>query len=305
MRMEDTQEKTAAEGNRKGIRHLCRFAAGLALVLLIAFGTACAAMAADADTYNLLLIGSDRRDSSWNGNSDVMILITVNHDKQTIFMTSFMRDLYAEVPGYGVSKLNAAYAVGGASLLQQTLENMYGVTIDNYMCVDFKGMANIIDRLGGVDIEQSDAEAEVTNRIIQAMCDMWGMDAGQYYTSGGLNHFNGIQAVGYMRDRYVGYYDYERTERQRRVLSQIFHSVDTTDSAQLMSLALDVLKEADHDITTLELASLLKMVPEAAGYDLETGRIPYDDLYSSSGEMLVPDFGATRERLLGTIYASE
>ena len=258
-----------------------------------------------ADTYNVLLIGSDRRSSDWNGNSDVMILATINHDLGKIFLTSFMRDLYAEIPGYGVNKLNAAFAAGGAPLLKETLVNMYGVTIDNCVSVDFKSMANIIDRLGGVDIEQSAAEAEVTNKYCQHLCGLWGLDASQYVTYEGLNHFNGLEAVAYMRDRYVGYYDYERTERQRKVLTQIFDSFKNTDSAQLCAMIIELLEEADHDLSALQLTYVLGMVSDVTGYTVETDRIPYDGLYSSSGEMLVPDFGATKERLLGTIYATE
>src|SRR5699024_3112848 len=89
----------------------------------------------DEGIYDLLLIGVDRRDDSWYGNSDVMILLTVNHDRQTVYMTSFLRDLAADIPGIGVRKLNAACANGGAKLLVETLEENYQVSVDNYAMV--------------------------------------------------------------------------------------------------------------------------------------------------------------------------
>ena len=73
------------------------------------------------EVYNVLLIGSDRRDDSWNGNSDVMIVMSVNAGSQKLSLTSFMRDLYADIPGHGVHKLNYAYAVGGAKRISSTL----------------------------------------------------------------------------------------------------------------------------------------------------------------------------------------
>ena len=102
--------------------------------------------------YSVLLIGSDRRDDSWNGNSDTMILMTINQNVKKIFLVSFMRDMYADIPGVGVRKLNNAFAVGGASLLERTLETNYHVLADNYAVVDFENMEDIINLDGGVDI---------------------------------------------------------------------------------------------------------------------------------------------------------
>ena len=120
-------------------------------------------------TYNLLLIGSDHRDTSWNGNSDVMMVMTINQDRNKIFLTSFMRDLYANIPGYGVHKLNYAYAVGGTSVLIDTLEDNYDLTIDNYAVVDFETMSDIVDIIGGVEMEVSDAEVDVLNGYLVSM----------------------------------------------------------------------------------------------------------------------------------------
>lgn len=79
------------------------------------------------DTYNILLLGVDRRDESWEGNSDVILLVTVNKEKKTVYLTSFLRDLYADIPGVGVRKLNAACANGGPELTVQTLEDNYQI----------------------------------------------------------------------------------------------------------------------------------------------------------------------------------
>ena len=121
------------------------------------------------ELYNLLMIGTDHRDDSWNGNSDVMIVATIDKENKKITMTSFMRDLYADIPGCGVHKLNYAYAVGGGEKLEETLEDNYQIEIDNYAVVDFETMAAIIDAIGGVEIEVSDAEVEVLNGYLTSM----------------------------------------------------------------------------------------------------------------------------------------
>ena len=88
-------------------------------------------IASNGDVYNILLIGSDTR-NGWYGNSDSMILASINSQTKTIYMTSFMRDLYANIPNVGIRKLNSAYAVGGGPLLVSTIESNYRVDIDNY-----------------------------------------------------------------------------------------------------------------------------------------------------------------------------
>ena len=99
------------------------------------------------DQYQVLLIGSDRRDGSWNGNSDVMILASLNRNKKTISFISFMRDTGVNVPNVGYGKLNCSFAKGGAKLLQSTLESNFQISIDNYIATDFVSMADIIDLL--------------------------------------------------------------------------------------------------------------------------------------------------------------
>lgn len=250
--------------------------------------------------YNILLIGSDHRDTSWNGNSDVMIVLTINQETQKLILTSFMRDLYAEIPEYGTHKLNYAYAVGGAKVLINTLEDNYRLTIDNYAAVDFETMADIIDVIGGVEMEISDAEAEVLDNYLRSVGE-----TEKQISGGGTYLLDGDQAVAYMRIRYVGNADYQRTQRQRDVLSEIFASFKGMDATELTNLANEILPYIEHDIDALSMIKFMALLPELTGYKLEEGRIPYDDLYHSSGEMLVPDFEGTISRLHETLYGAE
>lgn len=240
--------------------------------------------------YNVLLIGSDRRDASWYGNSDSMILASVNESTKTIHLTSFMRDLYAVIPGFGAQKLNAAYAHGAGPLLVQTIEENFKIDINNYASVDFNSMATIIDMIGGVNLDIYQEEADYLNSSI-----------GTSFSAGNV-HMNGTEAVAYSRIRYVGKYDYERTSRQRRVLEQIFLQAKTMSLTQLNDFANAVLPYITHNLSETDLLSKIAKIPEWIQYDLVMDRVPYDGLYSNLGEQLVPDYPATIERLHNNIY---
>ncbi len=251
---------------------------------------------ADHDyVYNVLLIGSDRRSGNWYGNSDTMILVSVNMKTKKFYMTSFMRDLYAMIPGIGVKKLNAAYAHGAGPLLVQTIEDNFKIDIDNWASVDFGSMETIINSLGGVDMELYQAEADNIN----------GACPGHPTLSAGMMHLDGKQAVAFARIRYVGQYDYERTSRQRRVLEQLIARMRGLSIGQLNEFVTNVLPLVTHNVSELELASKIASLPEWIGYQVVQDRIPYDGLYGHQGEMLVPDYNATITRLKNTIYATE
>ena len=196
--------------------------------------------------YNLLLIGSDRRDTSWNGNSDVMLLVTINHDVDKIFLTSFMRDLWADIPGVGQTKLNAAYASGGASLLEETLKNCYRIHVDNYAAVDFEGIANIIDLMGGVKVKLDTAEADFINQGV-----------------GGSDVRAGAS-----------------------VLQRTWNGLET-------------------DLKRADIMKLILQFPTFSSYRLVQERLPYDHMYHSENEVLVPDdLNATVKKLTDEIYAA-
>ena len=278
----------------------------VAAVLLLVFSMWMAAVPVMAEesilpdgkaVYNILLIGSDHRDDSWNGNSDVMILATLNSETGKLVLTSFMRDLYAEIPGYGTHKLNYAYAAGGAGTLVETLEDNYDLDIDSYAVVDFDSMADIVDTVGGVDMTISDAECEVLNGYLNSMNAQE-----DYLPGGGSYHLNGNQAVAYMRIRYVGNNDYQRTQRQRDVMKEIFSGMQNLSASDLTALAETLLTKIDHNVGPMQMVKLISSVKDLVGYELVENRIPYDDLYYSQNEMLVPDFEQTIARLHQTLY---
>ena len=257
------------------------------------------------DTYNMLLIGVDRRNESWYGNSDVMVLVTVNPEQETIYLTSFMRDLYADIPGIGVSKLNAACASGGADLCVETICDNYGVKIDNYAMVDFNSMAEIVNALGGVEVEITDAEMEFINKNLAYQYDLAGLDQVEYLSCAGDVLLNGYQAVVYTRDRFTGVgSDFGRTERQRKVLKAMLDKIKSMGSvADMARTARVLLTYMSHDLDSGTILKLITKMPSWMEYDIVEQHLPYDDLYYSQNEILTPtDMAATRERLQETLY---
>ena len=107
----------------------------------------------DKDIVNLLLIGQDRREGQDRQRADSMIMVTLNKKTKQISMTSFMRDLYVQIPGYSDNRINATYAFGGMDLLDSTLNTNFGVEIAGNVEVDFGEFQTLIDSIGGIAAE--------------------------------------------------------------------------------------------------------------------------------------------------------
>ena len=120
-----------------------------------------------SNVRNILLIGTDSRGED-RGRSDSMILLSINSKTNKINMVSLMRDTYVQVPGYGGCKLNAAYSYGGPELLMDTIEDNFYIEIDDYVTVNFISFANIVDAVGGVEIEVNDSEADAINALLDS-----------------------------------------------------------------------------------------------------------------------------------------
>lgn len=265
----------------------------------------------DDDIYNVLLIGVDRRDKSWNGNSDAMILVSINKKENKVSVVSLMRDTYVDIPGVGYRKLNAAYAYGAGPLLCETVTNTFNIKVDRYAAVDFFDLIDIINVIGGVDLEISAKEAEVANGYILDMCNLMNVDGTEHLipSEGGMIHCDGVQAVGFSRNRYVGNSDFERTERQRYVLSQLMAEVKRMSVAQMTEKMQAILEFVTMNIPESEIWSMVTELPELLEYDFTMSRVPYDNMYETiwvdNQDNLVPDWDQTLTLLHEEIYGTE
>jgi LCP family protein required for cell wall assembly len=160
---------------------------------------------------NLLVLGSDNRNDGTEqyGRSDTIILVHIDPDQNYLSVLSLPRDLRVEVPGYGLDKINAAFALGGGALTIKTVEQLTGVDINHYMEVDFNTFKDITDSLGGVymDIDRRYYNDDPRWELIKL--------------SPGYQLLNGADALDYVRYRHDLNMDFGRMLRQQRFLSAL------------------------------------------------------------------------------------
>ena len=261
----------------------------------------------DQDVYNILLVGTDVRELSEAGRSDAMILVSINQKSQTIYLTSFLRDCYVHIPGWGNTKLNHAFAYGGPALLEETLEENFKIHVDRYVAVNFYSFMDVVDTLGGVYLYVSDEEREVTNDYIWSMNNLLGEEwSTDYLWSSGWHKMNGKQTLAYARNRYVGN-DYQRTQRQRTVLNQIFNGAKSAPASTLVQLAQVILPQVTTDMTKTQVLTYAANLGAYMNYDVVSQQIPAAGTYYGAmvGDMSVIslDLDENITYLQGTIYS--
>lgn len=245
---------------------------------------------------NILLVGTDN-DGSYRSRSDSMILCTIDTEKKTLTMTSFLRDMYLNIPGYGKQRINVAYMVGGFPMLYDTLRESFGVVVDYGVEVNFNSFTEVIDRVGGVDITLTSAEAS----------HMRGMG---FDVQEGLNHMDGVTALAHARNRTTGYDgDFSRTSRQRAVLEALFEKASTQDVTTLMGLVDVMIPMVVTDMSDQEIVSAATtLAPIMGELELVSQRVPADGTYQMAMidgmSVLLPDFDANQKLLQDTIGQS-
>ncbi len=257
--------------------------------------------------YNILLIGIEALPKFGGERSDTMILVSVNSNDKKIYMTSLMRDMYVQIPGYSDDKLNSVYGKGGAPLLIETIEQNFQVKIDGYVKVGFDSFEWIIDRLGGVEITLTAEEAAYLRRTNYIS------NPANRTVVAGTQVMNGNQALGYCRVRMVptasgADSDFGRTERQRTVLTKLFNKYKDTNIFTLLSVLNDCLPQVVTDISTEDMKMLLETVVEDRILTLENFRIPisgsFDDVYVGEARVLVPNWSKNIDALHKKIFGN-
>lgn len=259
------------------------------------------------NVVNILLVGQDRRPGQGRQRSDSMILVTVNKSKKTITLTSFMRDAHVTIPGYKSNKLNATYAFGGMNLLNQTLEQNYGVHVDGDIEVDFNSFKKIIDLLGGVDIKLTKKEAAYLNGAFH-------LNGTSEELSAGVHRLNGDMALTYSRLRSIDS-DYRRAERQRAVITSLIERYKNQSTTQMLAMLEDILPLVVTNMSKSEIVGYtMDLTPLLAGAQLNTLRIPVDGTFRQGTAKVRPglaawfqydiDFAANRA-VLNEVFAEE
>ncbi|MCD8146342.1 MAG: LCP family protein [Clostridiales bacterium] len=246
---------------------------------------------------NVLLVGQDTRTGE-RERSDTMIILSINKNTEQITMVSLMRDLYVQIPGYSNNRLNAAYQYGGFDLLDATIEENFAIVIDYNVEVDFEGFEDIIETLGGIDVELTAAEAEYINGKLK-----------QDTLVEGVNHLTGEEALWYCRTRKVGNADFERTERQRRVLEIIYEDLKDASWLKLLKVYDSVADNITTDMNNTQIISIAYSAYTMGKSEMNSYRIPADNMYYNATlgtgmEVLIPnDWDETRALLWDYLYS--
>ena len=219
---------------------------------------------------NILLVGQDRREhENYRTRSDTMILVTFNTNKNSITLTSFMRDSYVQIPGYAPNKLNAAYAYGGMNLLNKTLLVNFGVVVDGVVEVDFSRFEKVINLLGGVEITLTQKEADYLN------------EEHGYHLRAGTQILDGEKTLNYSRIRYIDS-DYQRTARHRNVITSLVKRFKNKSLAEGIVILEDVLPLVTTNMSNSDIISLaISLFPMLSTAQINNQRIPVDGTFDA------------------------
>lgn len=239
----------------------------------------------DRDGYwNIAVFGVDSRDGGLEKGAlaDVQMLASINKKTGEIRLVSVYRDTYVQINEDGdFHKINEAYFKGGHKQALETLKRNLDVDVDDYATFNWKAVADAINILGGVDLEITESEFAYINSFITATVESTGI--GSFHLEhAGLNHLDGVQAVAYSRLRLMDT-DYNRTERQRKVVSLALEKAKQADFATLSSLAGVVLSEIS---TSIGLEDVIPLAKDVNHYYLgQTGGFPFAKTTAMVGKL--------------------
>lgn len=268
----------------------------------------------DPKVTNIALFGVDSRGDDFSGRSDAIIVLSIDEIHNKVKMTSLLRDsrvYMGEDYGYtdtGYDKLNHAYAFGGAEYAIRVINQNFGLDIQNYVTVNFNKLAGIVDAVGGIDIEISEAEAEQININLEDLAvndDSVVVQDSDYIYESGMVHLNGNQAVAYSRIRNLDGDD-ARAERQQTVISAVMTRLTTMSKLEYPSMINQISSLCE---TSMSTGEIMGFIPFAmGGFTIENLVIPGEyegldsDFMENGGWMWTYDTDVAAEHMRSFIY---
>ena len=262
----------------------------LGLVLVLMLVISCTAVMAEETSgdawWNILLIGSDDRNMSQRaGRTDTIMILSVNQEEGRAKLTSIMRDTWVSIPGKSNNKINAANVFGGPELAVQTVNENFGMNIENYVLINMRDMVDIVDLFGGVDLELSSSEVKVANDYINQYKSETTNEAQPYedyslIASEGLVHLNGMQAMAHCRDRYTDS-DFGRVMRGQDTLLALATKAQNMTLDEVLGIAGSISQFVETNLTDDQVKDLATTVLAIDPATVGQYRIPADGAYQS------------------------
>lgn len=201
----------------------------------------------------ILVLGSDARPSG-GFRTDIIMLVTINPKQGSATVLSLPRDLWVDLPGWGANRINTAMVYGGFSLMASTLESNLGVRPTHYIMTTFNGFTQIIDSLGGVDVN---ASKTLTDKCSESL-----NKSGYCTVNPGITHMNGQYSLWYVRSRYSTS-DFDRERRSQEVLQALFSKLMNLNALTRIPDLYDIYRKNVE--TNLSLPDILGLAPVAGG----------------------------------------
>lgn len=239
---------------------------------------------------NVALFGVDSRegDLEKNTRTDCIIVASLNKETKEIKMASVYRDTLLDLSEGTLQKCNAAYSFGGPKQAINMLNMNLDLDIQNYVTVDFGVVAEVVDLLGGLDIEIKEEEVEPLNKFVYETGQVAGKEA-HFVGGSGIQHLDGVQATTYARIRSTAGGDFTRTERQRLVIEKIVEKMMKSDLATINKIIDEVFPTISTNFTMTEILSYAKYFNQYK-FGENTG-FPIDkatDTISGLGSIVIP-----------------
>ena len=239
------------------------------------------------DIINILVVGQAGREGEESHIADSTILVTVNTYDGTVRLSSVLRDTLVDLPAYkthkaGRNKFNMAYHLGNTwegiegamAYTNLTMYHNFGVEVDHNVEISFESFTKLIDYMGGVEIELTEAEAKYLNND-----DLYVT----YDVEPGLQYLDGMAALSYARMRKAdgdGDSDIKRTDRQHKLIETLFNKVRNLSLKELQGVADTLLPLITTTMKPKDVADLmLKMLPHIRNLKFEKGSIPIKTTY--------------------------
>ncbi|ABS33501.1 LCP family protein [Clostridium botulinum] len=228
------------------------------------------------DVINIAFFGLDRRKKEEPSRSDAVMILSLDKKHKKVKLSSIMRDSYVDIEGHGKTKLNHAYAYGGPELAIKTINSNFKLNIRDFVAVDFYGLENIIDTVGGVEIPVRSDEIKYINSYMQGTAKVENK-AVQEVQNPGLQNLNGMQAVAYARIRYTSGGDYERTERQRTILTAVMNKIKKLGPTEFPKVVSVLLPNVESSLSSTEIIKMGTSVFALGIDNVEQQRFPLDN----------------------------
>lgn len=226
---------------------------------------------------NVALFGLDGENGE-EGRSDATMVATFDPISKKLKITSFLRDTYVAIDGYGRDKLNHSYAYGGPELAIKTLNQNFDLNITDYVKIDFENLEHVVDALGGIEMEMTQVEADEVSAYASLVSSALNRpNEPVTLKENGKADLTGFQALGYCRIRSTAGGDFARTERHRKILTEMFNKISQAGTAELASMTVKLLPYVETSLTNKEILDLAYNVLTLGTKDIKQERFPRDE----------------------------